>query len=71
MLKNDREIEMLTVKDIQIFLKISRPKAYELVKSKGFPKIVIGRDIRIDKNDFFAWIEKLKKEQYDLSYGSI
>ena len=39
-------------------LGISRTKAYELVKSEGFPKIQLGKRIVIPKDAFIRWIEQ-------------
>lgn len=41
--------ELLTIKEIIKMLKISRSKAYELVKIKNFPIIKIGKSIRVNK----------------------
>ena len=39
--------KMLTVKEVQEMLRLSRAKTYELVNKPGFPKIRIGRCIRV------------------------
>ena len=41
--------EVMEVKDIQQFLKISRNTAYDLIKRKEFPTLKIGRLLRIRK----------------------
>jgi len=38
-------------------------KLYELVNSKGFPKITVGRRILIPKNAFHEWLESSAAEQ--------
>ena len=38
--------------EVAEILKISRSKAYELMKSKNFPLLKIGKNIRIEKNKF-------------------
>lgn len=48
---------MLTVKDVQRLLKISRPEAYRLVNQRGFPAIRFGRAIRVPKDALVHWIE--------------
>lgn len=52
--------EVLTAQDIQSYLKISRGKAYELFKEKGFPTIVIGGNKRVYRDDFLKWVEMQK-----------
>lgn len=48
--------EILTVKDIQEYLKIGRCQAYELIKQEQFPVMKIGRTIRINREIFFLWV---------------
>lgn len=48
---------ILEVKDIATILKISRNTAYELVHSKDFPKIAVGRQYRIPRSKFIEWLE--------------
>lgn len=56
---NDTSI--LTVNDIQKYLKISRSKAYALIKSPNFPIIRIGKCIRVDKNELDNWLHNYQK----------
>lgn len=49
---------VLTVEDIAKFLSIGKTKAYELVKTPGFPKIKIGRQIRVPSEAFHLWIKR-------------
>ena len=58
--------ELLTVKDLQRILNIKKDKAYHLVKTNGFPKIVIGRDIRIPADEFEKWIRKYTYSHFNL-----
>jgi hypothetical protein len=51
---------VLTAQDIQNYLNISKSKAYDLFKEKGFPTIVIRGNKRVDKNDFLSWLDKQK-----------
>ncbi len=53
---------VLTAKEIQVFLNISKGKAYELFKAKGFPTITLGGSKRVYKDDFLEWLEKQKSE---------
>lgn len=47
-----------TVDEIQDILGISQPTAYALVKKNVFRSIRIGRNIRISKASFDAWLDK-------------
>ncbi len=47
----------LTVPEVGEVLGISRAGAYELVRSKGFPRMRIGTRILIPKDKFLAWID--------------
>lgn len=46
---------------------ISRPKAYELVNSDGFPIIRVGRRIRIPVSAFEHWLEVQASERAQLA----
>lgn len=48
----------LTVPEVGEVLGISRAGAYELVRSKGFPRMKIGTRILIPKDKFLAWIDQ-------------
>ena len=48
---------MLSVPEVGEVLGISRAGAYELVRSKGFPKVKIGNRIVVPKDKFIRWIE--------------
>lgn len=52
---------ILTINDIQKYLKISRSKAYDLIKSPDFPIIRIGKCIRVNKNELDNWLHNYKK----------
>ena len=49
--------EVMEVKDIQQFLKLSRNTAYDLIKRKEFPTLKIGRLLRIRKESFLEWFD--------------
>lgn len=53
---NEDEKELITVPEMARILKISRSKAYTLIKEKGFPIVKIGRCIRISKTSVFKWL---------------
>lgn len=48
--------DLLTVLEMASLLRISRSKAYEIIKEKTFPIIKIGKCIRIDKKMLFEWL---------------
>ena len=47
---------LITVMEMADLLKISRSKAYSLIKEKDFPIIKIGKIIRINKEKLFNWL---------------
>lgn len=51
------------IDSLQELLPLGKNKLYELVHSKGFPKIVVGRKILIPKKAFDEWLEKACIEQ--------
>ena len=51
-------VEMLTVKDIQQHLFLSKNIVYQLVQMDSFPKIKIGNSYRIPKDKYEKWIEQ-------------
>jgi len=56
----DNENKILTVPEMAELLKISRSKAYELVKDVTFPIIKIGKCIRISKKELESWLHNAK-----------
>ena len=46
----------LTVKDMADWLGISMPKAYELVRTPGFPALHVGRKVLINKDMLISWM---------------
>lgn len=53
--------DMMTAKDIQSFLRVSKTRAYDILNSPGFPVIVIGGTKRVYSRDFIIWLEKHRK----------
>ncbi|MFD2443758.1 helix-turn-helix domain-containing protein [Bacillus sp. CGMCC 1.16607] len=49
--------DVLTVKDITMFLGISRTKAYELVHSGEFYTVKVGTRILIPKKSIQKWLD--------------
>lgn len=50
------ENNLITVLEMANLLRISRSKAYQLIKDTTFPTIKIGKCIRIDKNKLSEWL---------------
>jgi len=48
----------MSVQELSHELGISKPKAYELVKSEGFPSIQIGRRIVVPTDGFKRWLSR-------------
>lgn len=56
----ENENTLITVQDMAKLLKISRSKAYEIVKDKTFPIIKIGKCIRINTKELESWLHNAK-----------
>ena len=54
----ERTCEMLTVKDIEIKLGLSRLGAYRLVHMPDFPLVRAGRKLLIPVSGFNEWLQK-------------
>lgn len=52
----NKEDTLLTVLEMANLLKVSRSKAYSLIKQKGFPVIRIGKCIRISQKNLYKWL---------------
>ncbi|UNL85275.1 helix-turn-helix domain-containing protein [Priestia koreensis] len=49
--------DILNVSDVQELLGIGRKQAYELVHSRSFHVINIGKRIKVSKNVLITWLE--------------
>lgn len=49
---------MLTAEDVSSILKISKAKAYALMRSPEFPAVKIGNSVRVSVNNFQKWIQE-------------
>lgn len=54
--KVEKGNDLITVLEMAKMLKISRSKAYALVKEKDFPIIKIGKCIRISEKKVLSWL---------------
>lgn len=57
---------LLTVKDLQKILKMSRTKTYQIVNQPDFPKIRIGREIRIPEEELRVFLERHLYKEYEV-----
>jgi hypothetical protein len=48
---------MLNVNHVALILDVSTKHAYNLLHSKGFPTIILGKRMMVDKDVFFTWLE--------------
>jgi excisionase family DNA binding protein len=51
-----REMEWLSLKDVQQLLGIGRTKSYELVATGELPAVRIGRCIRVNRTELDEWL---------------
>ena len=57
-LNNNTLPEVLTAKDLQSYLHISRAGAYNLLNNADFPTLHIGKRKLVTKQHLMTWIEK-------------
>ena len=50
--------DLLTIKDLQVVLKIGRNKAYQLIRSGELQSFKIGTSFRIPKNSVVEYVER-------------
>lgn len=51
-------IILLTVNEVSKILRISKPTAYNLMHSEGFPCVKIGRTWRVEEQLLLNWIQE-------------
>lgn len=54
---DDLDKRTYSVEDVQRILDISRSTAYQLIKKKLFRSVKAGKQIRISKSSFDAWLD--------------
>ena len=47
-----------TIPEVAEYLKMSKPKVYDLVKREKIPYIRLGRNVRIRESDLDSWLEE-------------
>lgn len=57
------EKEVLTAKDVSLFLNVSMPTVYNVMKSKAFPSFNIAGRILVRKAKFFEWLENQERKE--------
>ena len=72
-MNKDELPEIITAKHIAAYLGISRRRVYELFQLKpdfgGIPNFEIGASKRVEKKDFFEWLEARKQEKMKRRLG--
>lgn len=58
--------KLLRVKDIAEIFGCGRNKAYELMKSPGFPTVKIGKNLYVSETELEKWIEDYSGKEYYL-----
>lgn len=58
-------------KELAAFLGIGVSKAYELSRSKGFPAMRIGKNIRISRDGLQRWVEVQTEPQEPAVRGRV
>jgi excisionase family DNA binding protein len=48
---------LMTISDIERVTGLSKPKAYALAHSPGFPILKLGRRLRVTKESFRSWLD--------------
>jgi excisionase family DNA binding protein len=62
-IKDIRELpEILTMRQVQEFLGLSKPKTYELAHMAGFPVIRFGRVLLVSRESLLSWLDKQAQE---------
>ena len=59
--------EFLTVAEVKNYLKISQSAAYALTRREDFPTLRFGGCVRIPKEAFLKWVEKMTTIPDDLT----
>lgn len=55
--------DILRAEDVAAILRTSKSKAYDLLNSKDFPTLTVGRRKMVSKESFLEWIKDNSKRQ--------
>ena len=59
-MNNNNEITMYTVSEVQQILRCSRTQIYKIVHASGFPKLLLGKKILVEKSALEKWLNNNK-----------
>lgn len=54
-----------TVTDVQKILSLGRTRAYELMRSDGFPSVKLNNRLYVSKENFEKWFNKQTNKTYN------
>lgn len=49
---------MMKMRDVANVMDIALRRAYELAQHPTFPKVVVGKSIRVPRDAFFRWLDQ-------------
>lgn len=61
---NDELPLTMTAKDIAGYLNISLTSGYNLMNSKGFPVLKLGKQLRVTRDNFLNWLNNTNEVIY-------
>ncbi|MDE6833438.1 MAG: helix-turn-helix domain-containing protein [Ruminococcus sp.] len=61
---NDELPLTLTAKDVAGYLSISLTSGYNLMNSKGFPVLKLGKQLRVTRDNFLNWLNNTNEVIY-------
>ena len=61
---NEERPLVMTAEDIAGYLNISLTCGYNLMKSKGFPVLKLGKQLRVTRENFLNWLNNTNEVIY-------
>ena len=61
---NEELPTVMTAKDIAGYLNISLTSGYNLMNSKGFPVLKLGKQLRVTRENFLNWLNNTNEVIY-------
>lgn len=58
---------VLTPADIAAILNVSRNTAYQFIHTKDFPAFRLGKQYRVSKSKFLAWLEAAGDDEKEIA----